>query len=118
MFEEIRAIVAANLGVEEEGITVQTSFKEDLNADSLDLFEMVMVYPKRIRRPFFCLANLLPDPFSGCVCRADDSQSPGFGYSGAYAGSKGCTDRDTFRCDRGVSGTSELQRQNCKSEGY
>lgn len=35
MFEEIRAIVAANLGVEEEGITVQTSFKEDLNADSL-----------------------------------------------------------------------------------
>ena len=42
MFEEIRAIVAANLGVEEEGITVQTSFKEDLNADSLDLFEMVM----------------------------------------------------------------------------
>lgn len=42
MFEEIRAIVAANLGVEEEGITVQTSFKEDLNADSLDLFELVM----------------------------------------------------------------------------
>ncbi|MEY8428003.1 acyl carrier protein [Lachnospiraceae bacterium 46-15] len=42
MFEEIRAIVAENLGVEEEGITMQTSFKEDLNADSLDLFEMVM----------------------------------------------------------------------------
>ena len=42
MFDEVRAIVAANLGVEEEGITVQTTFKEDLNADSLDLFEMVM----------------------------------------------------------------------------
>ena len=28
MFEEIRAIVAANLGVEEEGITVQTSFMD------------------------------------------------------------------------------------------
>lgn len=42
MFEEIRAIVADNLGVDEDTITMETSFKEDLNADSLDLFEMVM----------------------------------------------------------------------------
>lgn len=42
MFEEIRTIVADNLGVDEDSITMDTSFKEDLNADSLDLFEMVM----------------------------------------------------------------------------
>ncbi len=42
MFEEIRKIVAENLGVDESTILMETSFKEDLEADSLDLFEMVM----------------------------------------------------------------------------
>ncbi len=42
MFEEIRKIVAENLGAEESAITMESSFREDLNADSLDLFEMVM----------------------------------------------------------------------------
>lgn len=42
MFEEIRKIVAENLGVDENTIQMDTSFKEDLEADSLDLFEMVM----------------------------------------------------------------------------
>lgn len=42
MFEEIRKIVAENLGADEETITLESSFKDDLNADSLDLFEMVM----------------------------------------------------------------------------
>ena len=44
MFEEIRKIVSENLGVEEKEITMETSFKEDLEADSLDLFEMVMAF--------------------------------------------------------------------------
>ena len=42
MFEQIKKIVAENLNVEEENITMESSFKEDLKADSLDLFEMVM----------------------------------------------------------------------------
>ena len=42
MFEQIKKIVAENLNVEEENITPKSSFKEDLKADSLDLFEMVM----------------------------------------------------------------------------
>ena len=42
MFEQIKKIVAENLNVEEENITPESSFKEDLKADSLDLFEMVM----------------------------------------------------------------------------
>ena len=42
MFEEIKTIVAENLGVEEDSITMESSFKDDLGADSLDLFELVM----------------------------------------------------------------------------
>ena len=42
MFEEIKAIVAENLGVEEDSITMESSFKDDLKADSLDLFELTM----------------------------------------------------------------------------
>ncbi|MDO4633667.1 MAG: acyl carrier protein [Eubacteriales bacterium] len=42
MFEEIRTIIAENLNVDAEKITETTSFKADLGADSLDLFEMVM----------------------------------------------------------------------------
>ena len=39
MFEEIKAIVAENLGADKASITPETSFSEDLKADSLDLFE-------------------------------------------------------------------------------
>ena len=35
MFEEIKTIVAENLGVEEDSITMESSFKDDLKADSL-----------------------------------------------------------------------------------
>ena len=42
MLERIKELVAENLGVDEAEITETSSFKEDLGADSLDLFEMVM----------------------------------------------------------------------------
>ena len=47
MFEELRAIVAENLGVEESELTMETSFREDLEADSLDMFEMVMAVEEK-----------------------------------------------------------------------
>lgn len=47
MFEELRAIVAENLGVEESELTMETSFREDLEAGSLDLFEMVMAVEEK-----------------------------------------------------------------------
>ena len=47
MFEELRAIVAENLGVEESELTMETSFREDLEADSLDLFEVVMAVEEK-----------------------------------------------------------------------
>lgn len=42
MLEKIKEMVADALGVDAETITEDTSFKEDLGADSLDLFELVM----------------------------------------------------------------------------
>lgn len=42
MFEQLRKIIAAQLNVDEEKVTPQSNFKEDLNADSLDLFELIM----------------------------------------------------------------------------
>ncbi|MCI5900299.1 MAG: acyl carrier protein [Firmicutes bacterium] len=42
MFEKMKEMIAEQLNCEEDGITMETSFKEDLGADSLDLFELVM----------------------------------------------------------------------------
>ena len=42
MFDKMREIIAEQLGVEEDEISLDTSFKEDLGADSLDLFELTM----------------------------------------------------------------------------
>ena len=44
MLEKIKEITAESLGADAGTITVETSFKEDLGADSLDLFEMVMAF--------------------------------------------------------------------------
>ena len=42
MLEKMKEIIAEQLSVEEEIVTESSSFKEDLGADSLDLFELVM----------------------------------------------------------------------------
>jgi acyl carrier protein len=41
-FEKIKAVVAEQLGVEVSELTEETSLKDDLNADSLDLFQIIM----------------------------------------------------------------------------
>ena len=42
VFERVRKIIADQLGVDEAEIKPETSFVEDLNADSLDLVELIM----------------------------------------------------------------------------
>ena len=42
VFERVRKIIAEQLGVDEGNIAPKTSFVEDLNADSLDLVELIM----------------------------------------------------------------------------
>ena len=44
MLEKVKEIVAESLNVEESTLSETTSFKEDLGADSLDLFELVMAF--------------------------------------------------------------------------
>lgn len=41
-FERVRSIVAERLGVDEDKVTMDAAFIEDLNADSLDLVEVIM----------------------------------------------------------------------------
>ena len=42
MFEKIRDLIVEEVGVDADQVTMEASFKNDLNIDSLDLFEMVM----------------------------------------------------------------------------
>ena len=42
MLEKVKEIVADSLGADVSTLTAESSFKEDLGADSLDLFELVM----------------------------------------------------------------------------
>ncbi|MBR5279421.1 MAG: acyl carrier protein [Clostridia bacterium] len=42
MFEKIRDIVCEQLGVDEDKVTMESSFVDDLGADSLDIVELVM----------------------------------------------------------------------------
>ena len=41
MLEKMREIIAEQLNCDADSITEETSFKDDLGADSLDLFELV-----------------------------------------------------------------------------
>lgn len=42
VFDKIKKLMVEQLDVEESKITLQTSFKEDLDIDSLDLFQVIM----------------------------------------------------------------------------
>ena len=42
MFEKVRAIIADQLNVDAEKITMESSIIEDLGADSLDVVELIM----------------------------------------------------------------------------
>jgi len=42
VYERVRALIVDQLGVEEDQVTPNASFVDDLNADSLDLVELIM----------------------------------------------------------------------------
>jgi acyl carrier protein len=44
VYDRVKAIVVDKLDVDEEGVTEGSSFSEDLNADSLDLVELIMAF--------------------------------------------------------------------------
>jgi acyl carrier protein len=43
-FEKIRDIIVDQLGVDEDKVTMEARFREDLEADSLDLVELIMAF--------------------------------------------------------------------------
>jgi len=42
VFEKVKEIIVEQLGVEEDEITMESSFIDDLGADSLDIVELIM----------------------------------------------------------------------------
>lgn len=60
MLEKIKSIIAEQLNVEESIVTINASFKDDLGADSLDLFELVMALEEEydVEIPSEDLANI------------------------------------------------------------
>ena len=47
IFEEVKGIIVEQLGVEEEKITMEASFIDDLGADSLDIVELIMALEEK-----------------------------------------------------------------------
>ncbi|ADG06157.1 acyl carrier protein [Kyrpidia tusciae] len=41
-FDRVKRIIVDRLGVDEDKVTMEASFKDDLGADSLDIVELVM----------------------------------------------------------------------------
>jgi acyl carrier protein len=44
IFTEVKEIIVDLLGVEEDKVTPEAKFREDLEADSLDLVELIMAF--------------------------------------------------------------------------
>ncbi len=47
IFEEVKSIIVEQLGIEEEKVTMEASFIDDLGADSLDIVELVMALEEK-----------------------------------------------------------------------
>ena len=44
LLERVQAVVADKLSIDESEVVPEASFTEDLNADSLDLVELIMAF--------------------------------------------------------------------------
>lgn len=51
-FEKIKEIIVEQLGVEEDEVTLDTSFIDDLGADSLDIVEFIMAMEEEFDMEF------------------------------------------------------------------
>ena len=47
VFAQVKELVVQQLGVDEDQVTISASFIEDLQADSLDIVELVMALEER-----------------------------------------------------------------------
>jgi acyl carrier protein len=44
VFEKVKGIIIDQLGADSDDITMEASFRDDLEADSLDLVELIMAF--------------------------------------------------------------------------
>ncbi len=44
VFQKVKDIIVEQLGVDEDQVTMDARFREDLEADSLDLVELIMAF--------------------------------------------------------------------------
>jgi acyl carrier protein len=44
VYEKVKGIIVEQLGVDEDKVTLEARFREDLEADSLDLVELIMAF--------------------------------------------------------------------------
>jgi len=44
IFDKVKGIIVDQLGVDEDKIIMEASFRDDLEADSLDLVELIMAF--------------------------------------------------------------------------
>ncbi|MBI2933958.1 MAG: acyl carrier protein [Chloroflexi bacterium] len=51
VYQRLKKIIVDQLGVEEEAVVPKASFVEDLNADSLDLVELIMSIEEEFSTP-------------------------------------------------------------------
>lgn len=61
MLEKLKEIIVDQLNVDADSVTPESKFKEDLEADSLDLFELVMALEEEygVEIPSEDLGNIL-----------------------------------------------------------
>jgi len=48
-FEKVRDIVVEQLGVEADEVTIESTFIDDLGADSLDIVELIMAFEEEFK---------------------------------------------------------------------
>ena len=48
LFNKIKDITVEQLGVDEDKVTMEARFREDLEADSLDLVELIMAFEDEV----------------------------------------------------------------------
>ena len=51
VYDRVKSIVVDKLGVEEDEVTETASFVDNLNADSLDLVELIMAFEEEFSTP-------------------------------------------------------------------
>ncbi|HOO76153.1 MAG TPA: acyl carrier protein, partial [Tepiditoga sp.] len=48
LFEKVKEIIVEALGVDEEDVTLEASFVDDLDADSLELVDLTMAFESEL----------------------------------------------------------------------